>query len=160
MSRFIEQVTIREARSYEIGQLAELEWRWVAASRPTEELPPLYEYINATNAWARDNTATHIPFVAVRRQTVVGMTWLAISSRMPDPVRGARSSGELQSSYVLPNPRGCGIGRRLSRAALARAAELGLEHVTVRSPWESRTMYERAGFRHDFDVLSTDGSVA
>lgn len=152
-------MTIREARGYEIGQLAELEWRWVSASRPGDELPPLYEYINATNAWARENAGTHLPFVAVRRQTVVGMAWLAISSCMPDPVTGSRRSGELQSSYVLPNHRGCGIGRRLSRAVLARAEELGLEYVTVRSSWESRSVYERAGFSADFDVLSTDGSV-
>ncbi len=157
MSRFIEQVTIRQARGYELGQLAELEWSWIADTHPDDDLPPLYEYINATNAWARENEATHLPFVAVRRNTVVGMAWLAISSRLPHPVTGARRSGELQSSYVLPNHRGCGIGRRLSEAVLAKAKELGLEYVTVHASWQSLPVYERAGFSHDITVLSTSG---
>lgn len=153
MSRFIEQVTIRQARDHELGQLAELRWNWVAASRPDDDLPPLYEYINAATAWAREHQQTHLPFVAVRRHAVVGMAWLAISTRMPDPVTGGRRSGDLQASYVLPSHRGCGIGRRLSEAVLAKAAELGLEHVTVHASWQSLPMYERAGFRHNVELL-------
>ncbi|KQR54516.1 acetyltransferase [Leifsonia sp. Leaf336] len=96
-------------------------------------------------AWAAGRRS-HECFVAVEGDRVLGMAWLAIVDRVPSARLFERASGDLQCAYVVPDRRDDGIGGRLIDAVLARAAELGLERVTVHSSPRAVPVYERHGF--------------
>lgn len=104
--------------------------------------------------WARANGTSHTCFVAVSVAdgTVVGMTWLAVTLRVPSARAFDRASGDLQCAYVRPDLRNDGVGARLVRAVLDRAKEQGLERVTVHSSPGAVRFYKRAGFATE-DVL-------
>ena len=153
------EVEVREAGDAELEALAALRWRWVRESSD-EPLPERTAYVADAAAWARAHSATHIPFAAVAAGEVLGMAWLAIQARVPSPRALERSSGDLQSCYVVPDARGRGIGTRLADAVLARARDLGLEHVTVHASPRSIAVYERAGFRANPRSLWAEGAVA
>ena len=88
------------------------------------------------------------------------VAWLAIQTRVPSPRALERSSGDLQSCYVVPDARGRGIGTRLADAVLTRARDLGLERVTVHASPRSIPVHERAGFRANPRSLWAEGAVA
>ena len=103
-------------------------------------------------AWAGTHGG-HECFVAVRDNEVLGMMWLAAVDRVPSARLFDRASGDLQCAYVVPDQRNNGIGGRLIEAILARAAELGLERVTVHSSPRAIPAYERHGFTSGDDRL-------
>ncbi|WP_349865796.1 GNAT family N-acetyltransferase [Leifsonia sp. WHRI 6310E] len=105
--------------------------------------------------WAAANQGSHTCFVAVSDGEVVGMTWLARTPRVPSARSFDRESGDLQCAYVVPALRGAGIGGRLIDAVLGRAAELGVERVTVHSSPRAVPVYERHGFASDVRMLHT-----
>lgn len=96
--------------------------------------------------WARGHEASHHGVVAVEQDELIGMTWLAVLSRIPSVRATRRASGDLQSVYVLPEHRGGGVGAQLIAHALSHAQELGLERVTVHSSQRAIAVYLRAGF--------------
>lgn len=103
--------------------------------------------------WGSTHTSTHTCFAAVASDgLVIGMAWLAITQRVPSARAFDRASGDLQCAYVVPELRNSGIGARLVRAVLVRAADLGLERVTVHSSADAVPFYRRAGFASE-DVL-------
>lgn len=102
--------------------------------------------------WAAVRT-DHECFVAVEHGRVLGMVWLAVVDRVPSARLFERASGDLQCAYVVPDRRDDGIGGRLIDALLARAAELGLERVTVHSSPRAVPVYERHGFTSKDDRL-------
>ena len=95
----------------------------------------------------------HECFVAVAGDRVVGMMWLAVVERVPSARSFERASGDLQCAYVVPDRRNTGIGGRLIDAVLTRAAERGLERVTVHSSPRAVPVYERHGFTSADDRL-------
>ncbi len=100
-------------------------------------------------SWVSDHLSTHLPFVAEVDDDVVGMAWLMVAERVPSPERRYRQCGDVQSVYVIPELRDRGIGAALLRAALAEAARLELEHVTVHSSDQAVSLYQRVGFQND-----------
>lgn len=144
-------VAIRPARPDEISALAELRWRWLAENR---DIPVVGhdEFLRAFAEFAATNPAQTC-FVAVRGEEVIGMAWLAVVPRVPSPTKLDRWSGDLQSVYLVPQERNAGIGTRLLRAVLARADELGLDHVTVHSSAGAVTAYQRVGFGEERTYL-------
>lgn len=95
----------------------------------------------------------HECFVAVEGDEVLGMMWLAVVDRVPSARSFERASGDLQCAFVVPGRRNAGIGGRLIAAVLARAAELGLERVTVHSSPRAVPIYKRYGFSSADDRL-------
>ncbi|WP_306232383.1 GNAT family N-acetyltransferase [Agrococcus beijingensis] len=149
---------VREAEDHELEALAALRWRWVRETAD-EALPEHDAYVTAAAAWARGHRDSHVPFVALVDDEIVGMAWLAVQARVPTPRALDRRSGDLQSCYVVPEARGRGLGTRLADAVLTRARELGLEHVTVHASPRSIRVYERAGFRTNPRALWAEGAV-
>jgi GNAT superfamily N-acetyltransferase len=152
-------VEIRPARDDEHRAVAALRWEWTVgdAERRAGERE---EFLDRAAEWARHNTGSHTCFVAVRDGLVLGMAWLAVAPRVPSPNRFVRANGDVQSVYVAPAERGCGLGSRLVAAILARATDLGLERVTVHSSEVGLRTYEGAGFASsplllDFTVRAT-----
>nr|WP_297367437.1 GNAT family N-acetyltransferase [Cryobacterium sp.] len=103
--------------------------------------------------WAAQFVSTHRCTVARRGRTVIGMAWLAVVPRVPSPRAPVRASGDVQCVYVVPAERDSGVGGRMLAAVLARAVEIGLEHVTVHSSPGAVTAYERAGFSASAQLL-------
>ncbi|GAB3575163.1 GNAT family N-acetyltransferase [Amycolatopsis endophytica] len=138
-------IEIRPARAHELGEVAALRWRWVAER---DGLPGARrgEFVRAFVAWAEENAVTHRCLVLLLDDRIAGMAFLAITARVPSPHAFGRASGDVQSVYVIPGARGGGLGGRLIDAVLDLAAELGLEHVTVRSSDRAVSAYERHGF--------------
>lgn len=152
-------VDIRIARDDGLEATVALRWRWtaergddVAIDEPT--------FVAEAAAWARAHAGSHLPHVAVADGRIVGMAWLALTPRVATVHSRDRTSGDLQSCYVVPALRGRGIGGRLVQAVLATATERGAEHVTVHTSAASPAMYERNGFRPSARLLWAEAAVA
>ena len=74
------------------------------------------------------------------------MGFLAITARVPLPLRFSRASGDVQCVYVVPEARDAGLGGQLIDAIRRLGVELGLERVTVHSSKRAVSAYERHGF--------------
>lgn len=138
-------VSIRPARPDELAAVAELRWRW---AREVDRAPVVTrpEFVRQFVTWAQRNRDTHHCTVLVRDDTPIGMAWLAIGRRVPNPGALDRMSGDVQCVYVAPEERGAGLGGLLIEAVLARARELGVERVTVHSSERAVSTYHRHGF--------------
>lgn len=156
MTESAADVVVRLAQARDLPGLAALRWHWSSEQHGAEKLPPLDQYVSRALEWAHDHSETHIPYAAVSEAETVGMAWLAIMPRVPAPLSEDRSSGDVQSCFVVPRLRGIGIGHRLISAVLADARQRGLEYVTVHSSKAAVTMYERAGFKHYSQLLGTN----
>ncbi|MGX7760275.1 GNAT family N-acetyltransferase [Streptomyces angustmyceticus] len=106
----------------------------------------LDEFVSRFLAWARETESSHRCMVMVRDGLVIGMSWLAITQRVPHPSAFERISGDVQCVYVVPDERDRGPGGKLIEAVLAWARDLGLERVTVHSSDWAVSAYSRHGF--------------
>lgn len=146
---------LRLAHPDDLRAVAELRWRWIEeiGRRP---LMTRAEFVPRFVDWAEENRATHRCVVALRNGTVVGMAWLAVTPRVPQPRSFERASGDLQSVYVVPSERDRGTGGALVDAVLTLARDLGLERVTVHSSQRAVNVYARHGFEVSPVLLQAD----
>lgn len=147
----MEHIEVRPARPDEWTQAGGLRWDSLVETGGVPD-DPREVFATRLTSWAAAHT-DHECFVALRDGEVIGMTWLAVIPRVPSAQRFERASGDLQCAYVIPDQRDRGLGGRLIDAVLARAAELGLERVTVHSSPRAIPVYERHGFRSGDDRL-------
>lgn len=145
-------IDVRAARPGEWAAVGGLRWDALIEAGGTPD-GDREEFAARFAEWASVHGGTHECFVAVDDGTVVGMTWLARTPRVPSARAFDRASGDLQCAYVVPGLRGEGIGGRLFDAILARAAEHGIERVTVHSSPRAVEVYERHGFASDPRLL-------
>jgi GNAT superfamily N-acetyltransferase len=113
--------SVRSARPADLAAAAELRWLWAEQIHGTPDMP-LDAFTAEFVGWAERHPATHHCFVAASGDAVVGMAWLAVTSRVPHPGAVERASGDVQCVYVLPEHRGGGLGGRLVDAVLDRDA--------------------------------------
>ena len=139
---------VRKATGSDTAALAGLRLRALVEGAGSAG-PDAVTFVALFSAWVSDHVFTHLPFVAVVDDEVVGMAWLMVAERVPSPERRHRLSGDVQSVYVVPESRGGGIGAALLEVVLAEAHRLELEHVTVHSADRAVSLYERSGFQHD-----------
>lgn len=95
----------------------------------------------------------------LRGEAVIGAAWLALTPRVPHPGAPERTSGDVQSVYVVPEERSAGLGGRLLDEVLALARELELARVTVHSSVRAVSAYLRAGFARSAVLLQADGPL-
>ena len=136
---------IRRGEPRDHADLAALRWEW----RVVEEGAAggsLTDFTVRFTAWAEKHAATHLPYVAVTEDKVVGMSWLAIIDRIPGPVRWRRRVGILQSVYVLASYRQRGIGESMVRVVIEAARDLELDYLTVHPTERAFSLYRRVGF--------------
>lgn len=138
-------IEVRAATEADLPKAASLRWQW-SLENGQELAGTEAEYAERFTAWARGATQ-HECFVATRAGETIGMAWLAVTDRVPAADSFVRLSGDLQSVYVVPGERNHGVGARLVHAVVARARELGLQHVTVHSSSRAIPAYRRAGFQ-------------
>lgn len=147
------ELTIKIASPAEVVQVGGLRWDSLRENNGEPD-QPREVFAHRFAGWAVAHAGSHTCFVAVcgADAAVVGMAWLAVVPRVPSARAFDRASGDLQCVYVVPELRSAGIGAELVRAVLRRAAEIGLERVTVHSSVGAVRLYERAGFAAE-DVL-------
>jgi GNAT superfamily N-acetyltransferase len=138
-------ISIRDAEPGDLAAVAELRWQWVLENDGTPVVSH-EEFLALFVEWAQANRGTHSCTVARRGETVIGMAWLAVVPRVPSSRAPMRASGDVQCVYVVPAERDAGVGGRMLAAVLVRAADAGLQRVTVQSTPGAVTAYERAGF--------------
>ena len=99
--------------------------------------------------WVNAHASSHLPFVAVADDELIGMAWLLVADRVPSPDNRHRRCGDIQSVFVLPAHRSRGIGTALLDAVLTEAKALDLEHITVHANTRALPLYHRATFTPD-----------
>lgn len=77
----------------------------------------------------------------------VGMAFLHVVDKIPNPVPEPEQLGYVTSLYVRPDHRGAGIGGALLDAALDECRARGVDTVVLWPSVRSRSLYERRGFR-------------
>ncbi|GAA1464345.1 GNAT family N-acetyltransferase [Nocardiopsis exhalans] len=152
-------VVIRTAGPEDLHAVAELRWLWEQENRGTPDLT-LDEFVPRFVDWGKQHQGSHHCFVAALDGSVVGMAWLAITPRVPQPRSFERASADMQCVYVRPELRGDGLGGQLVEAVLELARELGVERVTVHSSDRAVSAYTRHGFAVSPLLLQTGPGAA
>ena len=154
-------VVVRTAEERDIEDLAALRWVW---SPPRDPGSPgaLQEFTEWLADWMTAHRNDVVCKIAIADGRLIGMAWLAIYERIPNPDDRPRRTGDVQSVFVLPEFRGHGIGRRLMTELCAAADDLRIPTVTVRSSAAAMPFYERLGFvrsEHDLSRTSETGLI-
>jgi GNAT superfamily N-acetyltransferase len=140
------RITVRIAADGDFDALAALQWQWRIEEWGRRAESSVAAFRAAFKTWAAAHGHSHIPFVAVRDATPVGMAWLAVIERVPTPHRWTRLAATLQSVYIVPGTRNSGAGASLVRAVLDHARSLGVDYVLVHPSERSFPFYRRLGF--------------
>ena len=140
----------------DVEAVARLRWRWVAESRdPGQDTDT---FVSGFVGWWLEQPsiigAIALDTDAAEDDAVVGMAFLMVVNRVPAPPELDRTSGDVQSVYVVPDSRGHGVGTRLLELLVDRARERGCIRITVHSSSRALPYYERLGFQHNPRVLA------
>ena len=142
-------VGIRRATANDSATLAALRWEW-RLERYLDAVETFDEFAAAFESWWAPRRASHHAFVVVDGDDVVGMAFLALVDRVPDPGNHSRIHADLQSVYLQPPYRGRGIGTELVRHLVHAARTAGCDKVTVHSGHRALPLYVRESFvAHD-----------
>ena len=136
---------IRTATLADAPALSALRWRWAQPGRTPGE-DEAREFAAALGRWMVAQGERSVCQVADLDGDLVGMAWLAVFERVPNPGDTVRRSGDVQSVFVVPEHQGRGIGRRLVESLCAAADDLGVRKLTVDSRDSVMPFYERLGF--------------
>ncbi|MFD2023989.1 GNAT family N-acetyltransferase [Promicromonospora aerolata] len=138
-------LVIRTATPDDARALSALRWRWAVPDRPPSAAEA-QEFAGALRQWMEERGDRSVCTIAVLDAELVGMAWLAVFERAPNPGDLVRRSGDVQSVFVLPEHQGRGIGRRLMEAVCATADALGVRKLTLDARETAVPFYERLGF--------------
>jgi GNAT superfamily N-acetyltransferase len=150
-----ETPTIRRAGLNDASGLARLRWLWRTVERGEYGLSEA-EFEAAFTHWWSARTVSHIAYVAEDAGAVVGMAWLAVFDRMPQPRQLERLAGNVQSVFVLEAYRNRGTGRALVDAVITEAKLRGLGYLIVHPSMRAYPLYERLGFTETNTILHID----
>ncbi len=121
---------VRRAGADDSAALARLRWLWRTTERGEHGLSEA-DFDTAFARWWAERRSRHVGFIAERGDDAVGMAWLAVFERVPQPSRLERLAGNMQSVFVLDEFRNHGIGRALVEAVIAEARSRGLGYLIV-----------------------------
>ncbi len=147
--------TIRRAGIADSAALAGLRWLWRTDERGERGLSQS-QFEAAFRRWWGSRQATHVAYIAEHRGDAVGMAWLALFERIPQPRDLERLAGNVQSVFVLEPFRNQGFGRALVEAVIADARGRGAGYLIVHPSRRAYPLYERLGFAATDDLLHMD----
>ena len=156
--RYISKVTpqgdleFRVGTSRDVSLLSHLRSQWRSGERGERGLDE-DAFERALAEWMVAHGSSHLPFLALRGDAPVAMTWLAIVDRIPGPELFVRRSAYVQSAYVVASERSRGVGTALMRVAIDHARHLGVDYVAVHPSARSFSFYRRLGFAETDGVL-------
>ena len=147
--------TIRRAGLSDTAALAQLRWLWRTDERGEHGLSAAAFEATLRDWWA-SREETHIAYIAELDGEAVGMAWLAMFDRVPQPRDVERLAGSVQSVFVLEAFRNQGIGGALVEAAIAGARARGAGYLIVHPTKRASPLYERLGFAATGQLLHMD----
>ena len=103
--------------------------------------------------WYERESARRFSWLAEAGGEMVGMMYMAVFDRMPQPGREPVSWGYLANSFVLAVYRNQGIGSLLLGALLAHADFHGYERVVLHPSERAVPFYQRAGFTQATELM-------
>jgi GNAT superfamily N-acetyltransferase len=140
-------VTVRLATPADAAALARLRWDLrTSLARPAADRE---EFLARCRDWMRERleeAGAWRGWVAVENDEVVGVLWLQLVEKIPNPVGESEVLGYVTSVYVRPESRGRGLGTQLVGAAVAFCRSLPVDTIVLWPTDESRSLYERHGF--------------
>jgi len=146
---------IRRAGIADTAALAELRWLWRTDERGEHGLSP-GEFQTALRHWWGSRQESHIAYIAERDGHAVGMAWLAMFDRIPQPRDVGRLAGNVQSVFVVEAFRNQGVGGALVEAVIAGARARGAGYLIVHPSQRAYPLYERLGFAPTKHLLHMD----
>lgn len=147
--------TIRRAGLDDAKALARLRWLWRTVERGEYGLSEA-DFEAAFTQWWGSRPAGHIAYIAEQAGEAVGMAWLAVFDRMPQPRQLERLAGNVQSVFVLEEHRDRGTGRALVDAVITEARARGLGYLIVHPSMRAYSLYRRLGFTETDRILHMD----
>jgi GNAT superfamily N-acetyltransferase len=152
-------VAVREIQDpVDVDEAARLRWRWVAESRdPGQDVDTFAR--DFARWWHRQPAAVGVVATTDApdgsgASAVIGMAFLVVINRVPAPGELDRTSGDLQSVYVVPDHRGHGVGTQMLERLIEHARDRGCLRITVHSSSRALPYYRRLGFEHHERVLA------
>ncbi|HWP36024.1 MAG TPA: GNAT family N-acetyltransferase [Gemmatimonadales bacterium] len=141
-------MTVRLATATDADVLARLRWDLrTALAQPAGEQA---EFLARCREWMRERLEEGGGWrcwVAVENGEVVGALWLQLIEKVPNPVGESETLGYITNVYVRPEARNRGLGSQLVAAAVAFCRALPVDTIVLWPTDESRSLYERHGFR-------------
>jgi GNAT superfamily N-acetyltransferase len=148
-------VTIRRAGISDVPALARLRWLWRTAERGEHGLSQSAFEATFAEWWGRRQNS-HTAYIAELDGEAVGMAWMAVFDRIPQPRDVVRLAGNVQSVYVLDDLRNRGIGRALVEAVIEEARVHAVGYLIVHPSQRAYPLYERLGFSRTDALLHMD----
>ncbi|HTS87251.1 MAG TPA: GNAT family N-acetyltransferase [Gemmatimonadales bacterium] len=145
---------IRRAAPTDAPALAALRFEFRSALDPAVESEKAFR--RRTIGWMADRLlgkgCWHCWLAELAGETI-GMAWLQLVEKLPNPVGEPEWLGYVTSVYVTPACRQRGIGAALLEAALSECDSRGVEAVILWPTPRSRPLYARHGFTAPTDLL-------
>ncbi|HEX9596641.1 MAG TPA: GNAT family N-acetyltransferase [Anaerolineales bacterium] len=150
-------VVIRRAMPQDAPELAQMRWD-DSIENGTVATQPGAEFAASYNKFVRGALASHNWFIWLAESDgrIVAHIYVQIVDMVPRPGRFAARWGYVAAVYTVPEQRGKGIGSHLLQSVMQWAREEGLESLLLWSNGRSISLYERAGFACNPDVLELD----
>jgi GNAT superfamily N-acetyltransferase len=148
-------VLIRMATAADAASLAALK---TESAHP--EVPPTQEqqdaFATALSNWMLQQGDDLVCVLAEAGGATVGMAWMVVFERVPDPHDVNRRTADVQSVWVAEQLRNGGVGARMIDALTAEADRRGIPRVQVHSGHRAVQFYLRNGFAHSEQLLQRE----
>lgn len=140
------RTALRAARPEDYPVLAAMRYEFRAAMDEPDEGREAFEARLAR--WLEEHMGTTwLAWLALDGEEAIGMVFLHVVDKLPNPVPEPEQLGYVTSLYVRPDRRGGGVGAALLEMALDECRTRGLDTVVLWPSARSRSLYERRGFR-------------
>ncbi|MBO0693549.1 MAG: GNAT family N-acetyltransferase [Acidimicrobiaceae bacterium] len=142
--------SLRTARPDDYPLLAAMRYEFRAAMDEPDEARDVFEARMVE--WLEGHLgvqpgAAWTAWLAFEDTEVIGMVFLHVVDKVPNPVPEPERLGYITSMYVRPAHRGAGVGATLLDAALDECRGRGLDTIVLWPSARSRSLYERRGFQ-------------
>jgi GNAT superfamily N-acetyltransferase len=150
---------IRRATPDDAELLAQ--FRFAFRTRRTESHE---DFVARCAAWMRERLTADShwrAWILTVDDTPAGNLWLQLVEKIPNPSVGEPElHAYISNFYVLPDYRNQGGGAKLMEAALEECRAKNVDNIFLWPTEESRTLYERFGFRVSDRVLVRASEIA
>jgi GNAT superfamily N-acetyltransferase len=148
------EIIIRSAEPTDVPALARLRYEFRVSHDQAYETEA--DFLARCDAWMTARLAPESLWrcwVAEEAGTLVGVIWLQIIEKMPNPGAEAEKHGYISNFYVEPSRRGAGLGSRLIETCLRYCEKEAMDAVILWPTPRSRHLYERHGFAAPDDLF-------
>jgi GNAT superfamily N-acetyltransferase len=155
-------IVIRQATSGDAETLARLRYDFRIMLDPPVE--PAEGFVSRCTAWMSEHLradGSWCCWIAEGSGTAIGMIWLSLLEKIPNPVGELEVYGYITNFYVQADHRGSGIGRQLLAAAVAECDRRKVFSTILWPTPQSRSLYARHGFAAPRTIMerSTDAKL-